>query len=189
MRMTDVEIPTYRDLMYPTLVAVEKLGGSAAISELEEEVPKIAGVTDGQMAVVFPDPSPLAGTSKVINRLHWARSYLKKIGALNNSTRGVWAISSTGSEFLAMEPDAADEALKQADNQVRAEMRKAKAEELAEEDEEVDEAESDWKDNLLAKLKSMDPIAFERLSMRLLREARWPHSSTGRSNSRRWRCC
>ena len=157
--------------MYPTLVAVERLGGSAAISELEEEVPKIAGVTTEQMSVEFPPESTMAGESKIINRLHWARTYLKKVGALNNSTRGVWAITNAGSEYLAMGPQAADDALKQADNQVRADMRKAKAEEIADEDQEGDEAESDWKSRLLATLKAMDPIAFERLSMRLLREA------------------
>lgn len=71
-----------------------------------------------------------------------------------------------------MEPDAADTALKHADNQVRAETRKAKAEELAEEDQdEGADTESDWKDWLLTKLQTMDPIAFERMSMRLLREA------------------
>lgn len=136
-------------------------------------MPKLAGVTAEQMAVEFPPESTLAGESKIINRLHWARSYLKKIGALNNSARGVWAITSTGTEYLDMDPEDAIEALKQADNQVRAEMRKAKAEELAEDDHEGDDsdAESDWKERLLIKLKAMDPIAFERLSMRLLREA------------------
>lgn len=87
--MGEVEIPTYRDLTFPTLVAVERLGSSAAIAELEEEVPKIAGVTDEQMGVQFTAESTMAGGSKVINRLHWARTYLKKIGALDNSTRGV----------------------------------------------------------------------------------------------------
>lgn len=169
--MSDVEIPTYRDLMLPTLIAVEQLGGSAAIAELEEEVPKVAGVTEEQMAVEFPSDSTMAGESKVINRLHWARSYLKKIGALDNSTRGVWSITNQGIEYLKMDPDAADEALKQADNKVRAEMRKARIEDPSDDDHEGDDAESDWKDRLLSTLKAMDPIAFERLSMRLLREA------------------
>lgn len=44
--MTEVLIPTYRDLMYPTLVAVQQLGGSAAIAELDEMVIDVAEVTD-----------------------------------------------------------------------------------------------------------------------------------------------
>jgi restriction system protein len=166
----DIDIPTYRDLMYPTLVAVDKLGGSAAIAELDESVPELAKVTDEQLAVEYPAGSTLEGQSKVINRLHWARSYLKKIGALDNSARGVWSITEEGSKYLAMTPDAADEALKAADNSVRAEMRKAKAQQVAESEGDEDD-EADWKDVLLTELKAMDPFAFERLSMRLLREA------------------
>lgn len=171
LAMPDVDIPTYRDLMYPTLVAVRQLGGSAAIAELEEAVPEIAHVTGEQLAVEYPEGSSQQGESKVINRLHWARTYLKKIGALDNSERGIWSITPLGIDFLLMEPDSADSALKEADNAARVEMRKAKAHRESER-EEADEAESaDWKHTLLTTLKTMDPAAFERLSMRLLREA------------------
>lgn len=169
--MTPIEIPTYRDLMYPTLVAVRQLGGSAAISELEELVPEIARVSDEQLAVEYPEGSVQAGQSKILNRLHWARTYLKKIGALNNSQRGIWSITPNGIDYLGMDPAAADEALKQADNNVRAEMRKAKAQRDEESGADEDEESTDWKDTLLRALKAMEPAAFERLSMRLLREA------------------
>jgi len=171
MNMDQIEIPTYRDLMYPTLVAVRQLGGSAAISELEELVPDIAEVSDQQLAVEYPEESVQAGQSKILNRLHWARTYLKKIGALNNSQRGIWSITAKDIEFLGMDPAVADAALKQADNSVRAEMRKAKAK--RDEDAGADEEEEgiDWKDTLLGALRAMEPAAFERLSMRLLREA------------------
>lgn len=29
-------------------------------------------------------------------RLHWARSYLKGVGAINNSERGVWTLTDAG---------------------------------------------------------------------------------------------
>ena len=75
--MNDVDIPPYRDLMYPTLVAVRDLGGSAANAELEEAVPEVANISDEQLAVEYPEGSAQHGESKVVNRLHWARSYLK----------------------------------------------------------------------------------------------------------------
>ena len=108
---------------------------------------------------------------KVVNRLHWARTYLKKIGALENSNRGVWSITPTGLDFLAMDQPSADKALKQADNTVRAEMRKAKARDVAENEADDDGETDDWRDTLLTAMKAMDPAAFERLSMRVLREA------------------
>lgn len=169
--MPNIDLPTYRDLMLPTLVAVKKLGGSAAISELEEEVPTIAGLSEEQMSVEFPPTSRQTG-SKVVNRLHWARTYLKKIGALNNSERGVWSLEPKGVEILEMEEGAATRFLHEADNAVRAEMRKARAAQSEQaEDQDEEDGELDWKDHLLAVLKAMDPSAFERLAMRLLREA------------------
>jgi restriction system protein len=68
-----------------------------------------------------------------------------------------------------MDSEAADAALKKADNAVRAEMRKAKAQQASEDEDE--DTETDWRDTLLSTLKTMEPYAFERLSMRLLREA------------------
>lgn len=170
-RVNVIEIPTYRDLMLPTLMAVEKLRGSAAVAELEEEVPKIAGLTDEQLAVEFGPESSQQGLSKVINRLHWARTYLKKIGALDNSKRGVWSLTPNGQKFLEIDPVEADVLLKRADNAVRAEIRKAKLAKASDEADEEDEESFDWREQLLRAMKSMDPSAFERLSMRLLREA------------------
>lgn len=170
----DVPIPTYRDLMLPTLVAVQQLGGSASIAELEELVPEIAEITEAQMDVVYPETAAMPGRSKVVSRMHWTRVYLKKMGTLTNSVRGVWAITPKGQEYLGMERSAAIEALIQGDNEVRTEMRRArkqKAENEEGEDGDEDGGEDDWKDLLLEALKSMDPIAFERLSVRLLREA------------------
>ena len=170
--VAEPEIPTYRDLMYPTLVAITNLGGSGAIAELEEEVPRVAGVTDEQLAVEFPPGSNGEGHSKVIDRLHWARSSLKKIDALTNSRRGVWSITPVGQEYLAMDPAAADAAIKQADNAVRTEMRRLKKTATDDEgDDDPEGGDSLWSDQLLVALKGMDPYAFERLSMRLLREA------------------
>jgi restriction system protein len=168
--MADLEIPTYRDLMYPTLVAIENLGGSAAIAELEESIPRIAEVTDEQLAVEFPPGSHREGESKVVDRLHWARSYLKKIDALSNSQRGVWSITTVGHDYLAKGPEQGTAALKHADNAVRAEARKAKNAEVGEGDDSEDGVPN-WRDELLAALKQMDPYGFERLAMRLLREA------------------
>jgi len=175
--MTDIEIPTRLDLMYPVLVAVRNLGGSATRSEILEKVPEIAGITDEQLAVVFPEVhTRLQGKSKVLVNINWAFSYLKAIDALNNSRRGVWSITQKGLDYL--EVDRADEALKSAYNASSRKRRKARVGSEAESvggDEALTEGEDDggedWKDNLLDVLKSMEPSAFERLSMRLVKEA------------------
>ena len=66
--MTDVPIPTYQDLMYPTLQALTQLGGSASNAELEDVVPDMAGVTEEQLAVEFQEPSRGAGARNLIHR-------------------------------------------------------------------------------------------------------------------------
>lgn len=169
--MNDPPIPTYQDLMYPTLVGIRQLGGSASNAELEDVVPVLAGVTEEQMAVVFEEPSNGAGTSKVLNRLHWARTYLRRSGAIESSKRGVSSLSPAGIEFLDLGDVEGSAALKQADTDVRREARQAKAKAARDEDDQADSDADDWKDQLLSVLKGMDPIAFERLAMRLLREA------------------
>ena len=173
--MADIEIPTRLDLMYPTLVAVRDMGGSATKSELLERVPEIAGVTDEQLAVLFPEGSR-QGESKVLYLIPWACTHLKIIGALDNSQRGVWSITRKGLDYLEM--DRVEEALKSADKAVARERRKARSEsqsEPVEDDEELaegdDDGGEDWKGKLLGVLKAMEPGAFERLSMQLVKEA------------------
>lgn len=174
--MTEVDIPTYQDLMLPTLQAINELGGSAAIAELDERAISIAGVTDEQLAVEFPDEAKTSG-SKVVNRLYWARSYLKAIGTVDNSRRGVWSLTPTGAGYLAMDARDADAALREAEKAIRAERRRAKASAPAESvdaedaDNQVDSEGVNWNEELLSRLKAMEPTAFERLAMRLLREA------------------
>ena len=141
-----------------------------------EKVPEIAGISDEQLAVVFPEDSQHQGKSKVLYRIRWACTYLKKIGALDNSQRGVWSITQTGLAFLQMHN--AEAALRRARKAGLREKKKVPAErqaEPAEGDEEITESDDDggedWKGKLLSVLKSMDPSSFERLSMRLVKEA------------------
>ena len=174
--MTDIRIPSHIDLMYPTLVAVRNLGGSATKSELIDRVPEIAGVTDEQLAVLFPKGSRHQGESKILYRIPWVCTHLKRIDALDNSQRGVWSITQKGLDYLEM--DRVEEVLKRANKAVARERRKARSKsqsEPVEDDEELAEGDDDegedWKGKLLGVLKAMEPGAFERLSMRLVKEA------------------
>ena len=180
--MTEIDIPTQWALMYPTLVAIQQLGGSATKSELEEEVPRIANISDEQLAVTFPEGFNSAGKSKVLTEMSWARTNLKGIGAADNSKRGVWSITQTGQEYLEMTEEEADEQLKKKSSAYWYERQKSKKAQTTnyldteedydeENDDELSDDETEWQNILLATLKKMDPDAFERLSMRLLREA------------------
>lgn len=171
--MTDNNLPYYNDLHLPTLQALRQLGGSARVSQLKEVVAEIAGITDDQLAVTFPEGTKSAGESKVLNDMSWARTNLKKIGAADNSKRGVWSITQIGQEYLAMTEEEAYEQLKKKSSAYWSEQQKSKKAQTTDyiDTEEDYDTENYWKSDLLTTLKKMDPLAFERLAVRLLREA------------------
>jgi restriction system protein len=171
--MTATEVPQYHELLWPALQAVAELGGSASIGEIVETVIKREGFTDDQQAVLHND----GPETEIGYRLAWARSYLKAMGLLTNSTRGVWALSDESTALLT-DPSASDG---QRREQVRElwsahlvklrKARKAKPSRDAEPDTAEFAEERGWKELLLEQLMSMAPDAFERLAQRMLREA------------------
>jgi restriction system protein len=178
--LESVPIPSYVDLMLPTLRALEALGGSGTSSEIDDTVISQEGLTDEQLAVEFPPEARQTG-SKVVHRLAWARTYLKKFGAVNNSQRGVWTLEAGAEPYLAMPTETAADALRKADADVRREYRRTR-EDLprpssaesdqgeSSEDEPLLMEEESWKRLLLKQVMQLTPQAFERLSGRLLRE-------------------
>jgi len=107
--MNEPEIPSVNDLLYPTLIALDRLGGSARRSEVMRGVVDVAEITEEQLEVVFPSGSTRAGDSKVEDRIGWALSFLKKAEAVSNtSQRGVWSLTSDGRAYLAMAPQAGE---------------------------------------------------------------------------------
>ena len=96
-----VEIPSYADLMYPTLQALDFLAGEGSKHEIDETVIKQLELTAGQLAVEYPEDAQQTG-SKIVHRLAWARSYLKKLGAIESQGRGVWGLTSEGRHLLGL---------------------------------------------------------------------------------------
>ena len=170
----DVTIPRVSDLLWPTLSAVADLGGSAQRAEILEHVRGVAGLTDEQIAVVYSGPT---GKSKALYRAEWAIYWLKTIGALESSQRGVYATTPAGNTYLRMDAAAASAGLRTAYKAAQKQAAKKAAAKRAANQKEDDGPEpgsgpdDDWRTALLEALKKMDPAAFERLAKRLLREA------------------
>jgi len=100
--MTDNAMPTYETLMNPALQALRELGGSATIEELYNKVVEIMGFSDEQLEIIH-DPERGSHT-EIEYRLAWTRSYLKKYGLLENSSRGVWALTQKGRQTEKVNP-------------------------------------------------------------------------------------
>ncbi len=86
--------------MFPTLQALKSCGGSGTFSAIMDKVIELAELTPEQLAVDYPEGSTLAGRSKILHRQAWARSYLKKLGAVRSEDQGVLAITPVGELLL-----------------------------------------------------------------------------------------
>lgn len=183
--MATEDMPLYHELLLPVLHAVFELSGSASISEIVETVIKRENLSDVQQAVLHHDGP---GT-EIGYRLAWARTYLKGMGLLTNSSRGVWALTEDGTALLT-DPAITDRQRHERILELRARyltgLRTARKVRIPQDDDEPDETEVSrergWKEQLLEQLMSIAPDAFERLAQRLLREANFDSVKvTGRS--------
>ena len=171
------QIPSYELLMNPLLQALKQLGGSGSIEEIYEKVTEISGFPESILTI--PHDAEKSNQTEAGYRLAWARTYLKKYGILENSSRGVWAIVPDKRHIQKVDH-------KEVVRIVR-EMHKAgKVVPTATTDAD-DEVASDenltWKEQLHRILtQEMDANAFERLVKRLLRESGFVQVEvTGRS--------
>ncbi|MBC8267816.1 MAG: winged helix-turn-helix domain-containing protein [Rhodospirillaceae bacterium] len=154
------EIPQHNDLMWPTLKAIKELGGSAHISEILSKVAEIEGFSEEAQSI----PHVTGNETRLGYRLAWARTYLKKGGALENSDRGVWSTTDIGEKLTE----------KDIPNIVSKVRRRSKSTahnkgQDVEKNGEIDG--DDWKEVLITILLEITPDAFERLTQRILRES------------------
>ena len=171
-------VASFNQMLLPTLEALQSLGGSASIQELNNSALDIMGLPDDVRDIPHSENGSL---SEVAYRLAWARTYLKKFGLIDNSSRGVWAFT----ERFNGKPSDYDP-----DSIVRAvrEMSRGSSEEAKDDDLENDgidqpEETKDWREQLRNILLGISPDAFERLTLRLLRESGFTQVEvTGKSN-------
>lgn len=149
-----------------------KLGGSGSVEEINNLVYEIAKISEEVLQVLHGESDT---RTEIDYRLAWSRTYLKKFGLLENSSRGIWALLKADVDVSKLsnaeivrfvrEKSTIDkldkaEALEPINtNQVNKEV-----------EEEVDNTE-EWKNILLNTLYKITPSAFERLAQRILRES------------------
>lgn len=155
-------MPTYDEFFNPVITALKSLGGSGTIAELEEAIVESMKLP----TEVAEAPHGDTNQTEVGYRIAWARTYLKKYGLLDNSQRGVWSLTEKGKNTEAVDTKKVRRAVKERDQAKKAKRSVTTDPETGDED-----SSESWQEEALAALKSMDPIAFERLCQRLLRES------------------
>lgn len=167
MAREQVVVPTFDELMWPALKALKAMGGSASNDELLAKVIELENISSEVASFIHTDNRQ----TKLGYNLAWAKTYLKRASAIENSSRGVWSLTDHGEHMSKQDVEAVPATVRRRDYENRRqdsahpENGNAPAE-----TEEPAELQS-WKDALLASLRQMHPSAFERLAQRLLREA------------------
>ena len=162
--MTDeLNMPRQIDLMWPILQVLAVLGGSASIGELDDRVATDMELDEALLDVVHGD----GPQTEFAYRCGWARTRLRRIGAVDNSARGVWAITEVGRKI-----GSAMETMELARRQQKEYYGGTQVTPTPTEDSDADEATGGdfWQAGLLEVLRKIEPAAFERLCQRLLRE-------------------
>lgn len=170
-----MDIPKFDQLIRPTFLAIKRLGGSASIDEIINAV--IDNLKLSESVVTIPH-SETDSRTELEYRMAWARTYLKRSGYIDNSKRGVWALTSKGAEVKDID---SRDVVKTARNAVKeiAKRKQKPEDEISDTDNEF----AQWKEEVFKILLELSPDAFERLCQRLLREAGFIQVKvTGRSN-------
>lgn len=172
-KVKTIKSPTQIELIVPTFEALVALGGSATVDEIREQVIKTLNLSDE--IVDEPHKGKASQQTELEYQLAWARTRLKSFGAINNSARGVWMITT---EYSGQTTISRNEVV--AYNNKEKTVRKAGKSNgvdtlvtnssLTELEVEIPEELEPWKTELSETLHNMNPYAFERLAMLLLRE-------------------
>lgn len=159
-------MPSYSDLINPTISALQYLDGSGTIGEIYKVILNTLKLPNSIIDFQHSDKS---SQSELQYRLAWARTYLKIYGVIENTARGVWVILPKYKDIKSVNVD-------DVINKVRALSSKDNADlnnnDSSEPDSGIDLPEEikPWRTKLHNILLNMDPYAFERLSQRFLRE-------------------
>jgi restriction system protein len=178
-------VPPFHQFMWPTIQALRSLGNSGSNHEINDKVIEITGLSEEQLRVPLGD-----GPSMMVpNRLNWARTDLKRAGAIVNSQRGIWTITEYGQTLT--EADMA-RVVVEARGNVGVKRQSLANESYVSENVSGDEhAEStltdeltgtrdstltttgteEWHEFLLEALLELPPATFEKLCQRMLRES------------------
>lgn len=165
----NIEVPAYNEMMNELFQAVKELGGSGTIREIDDRTIEILNLSPEVQEIMHGNTSK----TEIRYRLAWTRTYMKKVGILENSSRGVWALTVQGRALQKIDPEQIVERVR--------EMTLLKAENVKEinlEDESLendgvdtpDEIQS-WREKLKNVLLNLKPDPFERLTQRILRES------------------
>ncbi len=160
----DPRIPRCTNILQTVFSSIKELGGSATNSEIDNKCIETLNLSDELASILHKN----SNQSEISYQIAWAKTYLKKYGAIENTDRKVWSISPA---FFKVDTVNEKEILEfYRGNSSKVEKTSPEDDDLSNDETEYPDEFKPWKQKLLDILQSMDPYGFERLSKRLLRE-------------------
>lgn len=156
-------VPKYSTLATVTFKALKALGGSGTNDEINEKGAELLNLSDEVLDILHTGSTSL---SEFNYRMAWARTLLKKYGAIVNSARSVWSITPAFADVAEVDGEDVD---KKCHRPATTKTGKT-VEPDGDDGGEVPEEVRSWRKKLHEVITNMNPYAFERLSQRLLRE-------------------
>jgi MoxR-like ATPase len=95
-------IPSFEELLQPTLDALHQLNGVSTIKVINDQVTQLLKLTPEEVAHPHGDTKQ----TELDYRLAWARTYLKYYGLIDNPKRGVWTLTDKGHMVGKVDPKA-----------------------------------------------------------------------------------
>lgn len=171
------DLPTFRDLIYPTLKAVDALGGSASNREIDAQVIEAEDVGDETLALASEKRPE---RSLYLHRLGWSRHYAYRGGLLDNPRKGLFLLTPLGRETLGMPAEEGAKRCVDIARKYQKELRQKRqsrrdldgtveTEDEAEDETAVTEDDDSWKARVLLRLHALSPLAFEHFVVYLLK--------------------
>lgn len=163
------EVPTFNNMMHELFQAMKELGGSGTIREIDDKTIEILDLPTETQEIMHGNTSK----TEVEYRLAWTRTYMKKVGILENSSRGVWALTTEGRELETINPEEIVQKVRKMRFSNIKDVINMNIEDANLENDGMDMPDEiqSWREKLMNILLDLEPAAFERLTQRILRES------------------
>lgn len=176
----DKRIPRYSDLIEPTFIVLQKLGGSGNNEDILNGIVSYLRLESNVVDIPHKGSSSLTELSY---QAAWARTYLRLYGVIQNSSRCIWAITPEYAKETSVDSKTI---ISSVSSTSRAQRINRKSESSSasvsavnslpsENDIEEPQEIQPWRKQLSHILQNMDPYGFERLAQRILRESGFSH--------------
>lgn len=150
--------------------AIKGLGGSGTINEIDRKTIDILKLSDDLLEFKHGNTDK----TEVEYRLAWTRTYMKKVGLLENSARGIWALTLKGNEIQNIDPTSIVEQVRKMSLLKLPDDKSISTNDydnIENNDIDIPDEIQSWRNKLQNVLYNLKPDAFERLTQRILRES------------------